>query len=294
MMSRNWSITAAGAALAAHLLLSTGCSTAGLAVGAMVPILENSRTAALASSDVRTFYAATPSSLFLLEGLIATRPGNKDLRINASMLYFSYAFTFDAPEDEDYASILYVKGLEHGKAALFQKKKIKKMWDAPFAEFTAGLEELGRKELPALMWTVSNWSQFISLHLDSTAVLLDIPRVTALLERMCEIDGGFFQGLPHIILGSLHAFRPPLMGGDPEASKENFDRAISLSDGKFLLAHYFYAKFYAYRIQDDELFERALNEVISQRCDVLPEYQLLNAIAKEKATRLLGEIDELF
>ncbi len=266
----------------------------GLAVGAMVPILENSKTQALASNDIRTFYAATPSSLFLLEGLIATDPDNKDLRLNASLLYFSYGFTFDAPEDESYASILYLKGLEHGKAVLLREKRMAEVWDASFDDFKTGLDKLTAKDLPALMWTVSNWSQFISLHLDSTGVLLDIPRVTAILERMCEIDGGYFEGLPHIILGSLHAFRPPLMGGNPEASREHFDRAIAISDGKFLLAHYFYAKFYAYRIQDDEAFENALNEVLTQPDSVLPQYQLLNAIAREKATRLLGEKDELF
>ncbi|MFQ5512665.1 MAG: TRAP transporter TatT component family protein [Candidatus Krumholzibacteriia bacterium] len=294
MMSRNWSLAVGGVALVAHLLGSTGCSTTGLAVGAMVPIIENSRTTALASRDIRTFYSATPGMLFLLEGLIATRPDEEELRINASMLYFSYAFTFDAPEDEDYASLLHLKGIEHGKAALLKNEKIAKIWNAPFAEFAAGLDVLGARDLPALMWTVGNWSQFISLHLDSTRVLLDIPRVTALLERCCEIDGSYFEGLPYIILGSLHAFRPPMMGGDPEASKRNFERAISVSEGKFLLANYFYARFYAYRIQDDEIFEQALREVIAQPDTILPEYRLLNAIAKQKATRLLGEKDELF
>ena len=293
-MSRNWPLAAVVVALAAHVALSNGCSTSGLAVRAMVPILENSKKQALASSDIRTFYAATPGSLFLLEGLIATDPDNKDLRLNASMLYFSYGFTFDAPEDESYASILYLKGLEHGQAVLLQDKRVAEIWEAPFDKFKTGLDKFTEQDLPALMWTVSNWSQFISLHLDSTGVLLDIPRVTAILERMCEIDGGYFQGLPHIILGSLHAFRPPLMGGNPEAAREHFDRAIAISDGKFLLAHYFYAKFYAYRIQDDEAFENALNEVLTQPDSVLPEYQLLNAIAREKATRLLGEKDELF
>ena len=294
IMSRNWPPAVVAIALAANLALSNGCSTSGLAVRAMVPILENSKTQALASNDIRTFYAATPGSLFLLEGLIATDPNNNDLRLNASMLYFSYGFTFDAPEDESYASILYLKGLEHGRAVLLGEKRVADIWDASFNEFKTGLDKLTAKDLPALMWTVSNWSQYISLHLDSTGVLLDIPRVTAILDRICEIDGTFFEGLPHIILGSLHAFRPPLMGGDPVASKEHFDRAIAISEGKFLLAYYFYAKFYAYRIQDDEIFENALNQVLGQPDSVLPEYQLLNAIAREKATRLLGEKDELF
>lgn len=259
-----------------------------------MPILENSKTAALASNDIRTFYEAAPANLFLLEGLIATDPKKRDLRHSAAMLYFSYAFTFDAPEDESYATMLYLKGLGHAQASLFRNKEIAKAWDKPFDEFVASLANLGKRDLPALVWTVANWSQFISLHLDSTEVLVDIPRVQALLEKAAEIDGAFFAGLPYMILGSLHAFRPPLMGGDPKASKESFDRAIAVSDGKFLLAHYFYAKFYCYRIQDVDMFEATLSNVIAKPDTILPEYRLLNAIAIRKSTNLLEEKDELF
>lgn len=271
----------------------TGCSTSKLAVGAMVPIIENSKTAALASNDLRTFSAATPSSLFLLEGLIGTDPNKTELRLSAAMLYFSYAFSL-AEHDKAYASTLYLKGLGHGTHALLRNKSIEKAWDRPFDEFSAALADLRDKDLPALVWTVANWSQFISLHLDSTRVLVDIPRVTAMLERAVEIDGAFFEGLPYIILGSLHSFRPPMMGGDPEASKRNFDMAIDISDGKFLLAKFFYAKFYCYRIQDADMFERTLRDVLGQPDTILPEYRLLNVIAIQKSARLIEETDELF
>jgi hypothetical protein len=177
---------------------------------------------------------------------------------------------------------------------LLRDKKVAAVWDEPFDEFSAGLSSIDDKDLPALVWTVANWSQFISLHLDSTEVLVDIPKVQALLKRTIELDGSYFEGLPYMILGSLLAFRPPMMGGDPEGSKENFERAIAISDGKFLLAHYFYAKFYCYRIQDVDMFEETLTKVITQPDTILPEYRLLNAIAIQKSVLLLEETDELF
>ncbi|UCG51909.1 MAG: hypothetical protein JSW58_17370 [Candidatus Latescibacterota bacterium] len=271
-----------------------GCSTTRLAVGAMVPILENSKIAALASNDIRTFNAATPSSLFLLEGLIETEPNKQELRISAAMLYISYAFTFDDPEDESYASTLYLRGLGHGKTALFRNEEIAAAWDKPFDEFAASVSSITDEDLPALVWTVANWSQFIAFHLDSTQVLTQIPRVTALLDHAIEIDGSYFEGLPHMILGSLHAFRPPLMGGDPDASRANFETAMEISDNKFLLASYLYAKFYCYRVQDPDDFEESLRYVIEQPDTILPEYRLLNAIAKQKAVNLLEEKDDLF
>lgn len=276
------------------MLCCVGCSMSKFAVGTMVPILDNSRTAALASSDIRTFSAATPSNLFLLEGLAETDPDNRDIREATSMLYFSYAFTFDEPEDEDYVSLLYLKGLGHGKAVLLQNKEFAEVWDKPFDEFAAGTRYLREKDLPALVWTVANWSQFIGLHLDSTEVLVDIPRVQALLDRAIELDGSYFEGLPYMIMGSLLAFRPPMMGGDPEASRSNFDKAVAVSDGRFLLAYYFFARFYCYRIQDADMFKSTLMMVIEQPDDILPEYRLLNTIAVRKSANLLEKTDELF
>ena len=209
------------------------------------------------------------------------------------MVYFSYAFAY-SEEDPVYASSLYDRGYNHGKTVLTQNKTVAEAWDKPFAEFEPTLQQLKTKDVPAIMWTVANRSQFISLHLDSTRLLTKIPRVNALLARAIELDPEFFEGLPYMIQGSLYAFVPPMMGGNAEKSQENFTKAFSITDGEFLLAKYFYALFYCYRVQDPDLFEKTLEEVLAQPSDVLPEYRLLNTIAKQKSRSLLEEKDELF
>jgi hypothetical protein len=284
-------LVVAGVAVA---LSASSCSRSRMAVGAMVPILENTKSAAFSSSDVRTFNAATPSNLLLLEGLIRTEPDNERLRMSASMLYFSYAFTFDDPADAGYASMLYLKGLDHAKAALLRNEKIRSVWDKPYRDFAEGAKSVTARDLEATVWTAANWSQFIALHLDSTQVLTQIPKLVTLLQRAVEIDGTYFEGLPLMIMGSLHAFRPPMMGGDPEASRKSFEAAFAVSDRKFLLASYLYAKFYCYRIQDADEFEKTLRFVLEQPDSIMPEFRLLNALAKQKAATLLKEKDELF
>jgi hypothetical protein len=286
-------IATAVAVLGAATLLG-GCSLSKMGVGAMTPVLDNARDAALASNDVRTFRDAAPANLFLTEGLIETDPGNERLRLNASMLYFAYAFSFIEDTDPGYASILYYKGFEHGRAALLENKKIVRDWDTSFDEFAASLEGLRAKDVPFAVWTAANWSQFISLHLDSTAVLRDIPKVTRLLERCAELDDGYFKGLVHVMIGSLHSFRPPMMGGDPEASLASFEKAFAMGGGSFLLPRYFFARYYCYRVQDGEAFTNALEGVISSAVTAEDDYQLLNLIAKDKSRALLGEYDELF
>ena len=280
--------------LAAALAAMSGCSTSRFAVGAMVPILDNARDAAMASNDMRTFRDASPANLFLLEGLIETAPGKRALRLNAAMMYFSYAFAFIEDDDPGYASILYRKGFEHGRAALLKNKKLIRDWDVSHKEFVATLPALQKKDVPVAVWTAVNWAQFISLHLDSTAVLRDIPKVMSLLDRVAELDGDYFEGLVYTMIGSLHSFRPPLMGGDPEESLRNFEMAFSISGDSFLLSEYLFARFYLYRIQDGDAFEETLTELIERELSGDDPYQLLNLIARRKAHVLLGEIDELF
>jgi len=294
MPNHNLTIFAAIGLLVA-LLSAAGCSPSGYAINSvMVPVIENSRDAALASDDVELFRDAAPANLFLVEGLIGTEPENVDLRVGAGMLYFSYAFAFLEDDDPDRASRLYHRGFLHGWAGLQRNKKIPRDWDVPFAEFALALEDLRKKDVPAATWTAANRAQFISIHLDSTAVLRDIAKVTALLERCAELDGDYFGGLVHIMIGSLHSFRPPMMGGDPEASLASFERAFAAAGDDFLLAKYFLARFYHYRIQDADAFEKTLSSVIGATISDDDPFRLLNIIARRKAATLIGEIDELF
>jgi hypothetical protein len=214
--------------------------------------------------------------------------------LNASLLYFAYGFAFVEELDPGYASLLYQKGLAHGRAVLTKNKKLPQSWDIPYNEFLETLPHLRKKDVPAALWTAANWSQFISLHLDSTAVLRDIPKLTSLLERAAELDGEYFNGLVYVMMGALHSFKPPIMGGSPEKSAENFEKAFAISEDSFLLAKYFYARFYTYRIQDADEFEESLLGVVSAQIPPADPYQLLNLIAKEKSRALLGELDELF
>ena len=260
----------------------------------MVPVLVNARDAALASDDLRTFQDGAAASLFLLEGLIETDPDNEALRLNAAMLYFSYAFSTHEASDPGYASTLYLKGAAHGRAVLKKNKKFASDFSVPFEAFEKTLPAMRKRDVPAAVWTAANWAQFISLHLDSTAVLRDIPKVTALLERAAALDGSFFEGLPLVMIGSLHAFRPPMFGGSPEKSLANFEAAFAIAGDSFLLPKYFYARYYLYRIQDGDAFRSVLQGVIDAPEKADNPYRLLNFMARRRSAELLGEADDLF
>jgi hypothetical protein len=279
------------------LLLATlvGCSTLKFSVGhVMVPLLANSREAAYLSDDIRTFGDAAPSNLFLLEGMIQTDPKNEELRINTAMLYFFYGFAYMEEADPDYASLLYSKGLTHAWAALAAKSDLPIDRGISFREFEELVPSIGKDQVPAAVWAAICWSQYISLHLDQTSVMRDIPKVQALLDRAIELDGAYFEGMPYVLQGTLHAFKPKIMGGDTDASAASFEKAFAISGNSFLLSRFFYARYYTYRMMDVDLFTETLDAVVNAEPIQDDPYRLLNMIAAEKSLKLLEEADDLF
>jgi hypothetical protein len=88
--------------------------------------------------------------------------------------------------------------------------------------------------------------------------------------------------------------KPRMLGGDPEKAKEHFERNIEITNGNFLLSYIYYAKYYAMKTFDEELFDQLLNHVNQTPADSLPGFQLMNMMAKDKAARLERMKEEWF
>lgn len=292
---RNCTAYTKGLILLGFIALLAGCSPTKYSVRhVMVPLLDNARDAAYLSNDIRTFGDAAPSNLFLLEGMCQTDPDNEDIRLNLSMLYFFYAFAYQEQDDPGYASLLYEKGLEHAWHVLLKKTDLPADRGVSFADFVALVPSVEEDQVPAAVWAATCWVQHIALHLDETSVMRDVPKVQALIDRVVDLDGTFFEGLPYILQGSLHAFKPPMMGGDPEASAASFEKAFAIGGNSLLLSRFFYARYYTYRILDAELCEETLQGVIQAEPQEGDPYRLLNLIAVQKSHQLMEEIDDIF
>ena len=70
-------------------------------------------------------------------------------------------------------------------------------------------------------------------------------------------------------------------------------QALTLTDRKFLLIQYNYARTYAVATNNRELFDRLIQEVLDAG-DISPENRLPNKIAQRRARRLRAQADELF
>jgi hypothetical protein len=137
------------------------------------------------------------------------------------------------------------------------------------------------------------WASWIQANSDDWNAVADMPRVEAVMQRVLALDERYQQGAAHLYLGVLATVLTPALGGRPEVGKQHFDRAVTLSQGKNLMAKLYYAKNYARGIFDRELHDKLLQEIIAADPHA-PDLTLSNIMAQQQAKELLQSADDYF
>jgi tetratricopeptide (TPR) repeat protein len=237
---------------------------------------------------------AIPANLKLMEGLLKNDPENRQILATLSMGFTGYSMLFVEDVDPERASMLYRRARDYGIKALGNKGSGLMRAQKRTQEFLASLKEIGKGDLEALLWTAVSWNAWIYLNLDKPEAIAQVSASQACLERVMEIDPNYFQGLPQILMGVSLSARSPMFGGDVEKAKVYFNTALQLTQRKFLLGQYLFAKYYAVRVQDKKLFIGLLREVVSADPRELMDVCLINAVTQQKAKRLGEMADEFF
>jgi len=276
------------------VILVTSCSSTKFMVDSMDPLLDKMNIAAQKNNDVELVKEAMPAALVQFDGMIEASPDNVKLLVMAAQAYNGYAFIFVEDTDKARAKGLYLKSFQYASRALKQKKQFAGAFDAPINEFEASLSVFGERDVPALYWAGSSWLSWAGMNVDNPEIFLALPKITAMMKRCCELNEAYQYGAAHTVLGILYASRPAAHGGKPEMAKAEFERAFEISGHKLLAFQFMYAKYYAYQIQDRDLFVQTLKEVIAAPDNILPEMAFVNAAIKKKAEKLLNEADDIF
>ena len=276
------------------LLLSMGCLPAKkLTVGAAASLLEDVSKASFKQSDMKMIREGMPAYLMLLDGMIETWPGNAQLLMAGAQGYASFASAFVEEENKEYALELYNRGRKYA-LKLLEIRGLKNPVIGSFDEFSAKLKTLGKKDVPYLFWAATCWGSWIRLNLDSMEALAELPRVELIMQRVLEIEEGYYYGGPHLFMGIWYASRPKMVGGDLKRAQDHFLKAIAFGEGKFLMSYVYYADGYARQALDKELFLSTLQKVMDTPADIKPDLTLLNTVAKKKAKELLDRMEEYF
>lgn len=244
----------------------------------------------------------------MIEAMQYDNPNNKTFKLILSRSYANYSFGFLEwnmlryrdlkPEkyelNEERAKRFYASGQRLGLDVLSTNGTFKNALTQDMTKFQKALKGFGKGDVPELFWTAFNWGSLINLSKDSPQALIAFPKVEAMMQRVAELDEHYFYDGPNLFFGVSYGSRPQMFGGNPQKSKEHFEKAIKSYNRKFLMAIVLYAQNYAVQMQDPALFDALLNEVVAADPAALPEQRLANELAVERAKWLLANKDKFF
>ncbi|MGB2959317.1 MAG: TRAP transporter TatT component family protein [Bacteroidota bacterium] len=274
-------------------VMFAGCMQS-IAVSTVGGIIDEGFVAFTEEDDLEFAEQALPGNLKLLAVWLKSEPENERLLRLASEGYSSYALAFLEEEHTDRARSFYLRGRDYGLRLLIQKEEVAEALGGSPDDLRAALEGQDRDLAPGAFWTAFGWGGYINITLTSPDAIADLPRAEALMEFVADRDSSYYFGGADIFLGALYGSRPKMLGGDVDRSRTHFERALAINEGKFLMTHVYYARSYAVQTQDEALFEKLLTTVERASLEILPDYRLANAVAKEKAKLLLARKSDLF
>jgi len=252
----------------------------------------NLSSAIMNQDDPETVRDGAPAYLLLLDSFVTGSPNNASMLSAAAELYAAYGVIF--VQEPERADRLTERALSYGQQALCASNKAAcGIQDLSFNAFEAILENLDRKDAPSLFTYGLASIAYIKVHAGDWGAMTRLPHVESVLNRVLALDPGYKTVQVEHFLAVLNTIRPPALGGNFDAGKNHYERAIALSDGKDLSIYVDYARYYARTLYDRELHDRLLNEVMA--ADPHQEgYTLFNTLAQRDARQLLDSADDYF
>lgn len=272
------------------LLLVSGC--AGLVSRATSGVANDLSAGIENHDDPATVRAALPAYLLMLDGLIEGNPDSEDLLLAGARLYGVYAGVF--VDDRERAHRLAGRAFDYaGRAFCPDHPAICQSRGQAFDAYQAAVAQLDQDDVSAMYGYAAAWAGLIQARSDDWQLIAEIPKVTALLERVVVLAPEHEGGQPYLYLGVLSTLLPPAYGGKPEQGRAHFERALALSEGRNQMVRVFYARSYARLVFDRELHDRLVEEVLAAD-PVAPRLTLVNVLARDQAAELKASADDYF
>lgn len=292
---------------------TSACNIQKLTVNTTSKVLAKAQPSLKQEPDYEMAARAIPASLKTVEGFHMVDPENKRLVKILAEGYCQYATGFiedewevaildkrfdDAEYQSQRATKAFIRCMGYGLELLGGDwKKAMSADSGTFAKKVAGA---GKDDRDALLWAGVGLAGMINQNKDDIALVSQLPKARAIFEKIAELDENdsgrdpALRALPHIALASMAVAMSKAMGGRPELGQKHFQRAMEITQDKFLLARVFYARRYAVAVQDKALFRNELVKVLQTDPAIWPEQRLANEIAHRRARRYLKNEKEWF
>ena len=270
------------------ILMAGGCTSM-----IVQPLLDPVELSLQKQTDLELIKDGAPSLLLLLDGFIAQDPQNKNLLMAATKAYGAYAITLSETGETERAVAMSLKAKTYGMTLLSLLPHLENIHADKLVETDQALDRISKNQVGFLFWGAYGWAIWIRFQEGAPGALADLPAIEHIMLRVVELDDSYYHGGAHIFLGAYYSSRPQMYGGKPQDSRKHFERALVISDRKFLLAQVTYAETYARLVFDKKLYEDLLNEVLDQPLED-NKIASSNKLAQVMARKLLDATEEFF
>jgi predicted anti-sigma-YlaC factor YlaD len=297
-----------GASIVALLVVLTvlpACSIKNLAINGVADTLADSGALFAADDDPELIRDAIPFGLKTIEGLLAELPEHQGLLLSACRGFTQYSFAFvetDAEllQYEDYdatkrmrerALKLYLRARDYGLRGLEVKHSgiLQRLTDDP----ETAVAGVSVEEIDMLYWTAAAWGAALSLGGDRPELIADLPTITAIVQRVMDLDEAYEDGAVHEMFVRLESLGD-LFGGSLDQARTHFERALELSGGHSASPYLTMATNVSVTTQNRDEFEELLEQALAIDLEARPEIRLQNIIVQRRAQHLLDNVEELF
>ncbi len=282
-----------------------GCSITKIAVNKIGNALAKGGDTYASDDDPELVKAATPFTLKLMESLLSQSPEHRGLLLGTSSGFTQFAYGFvhqEADELEDIdldaatagwarAARLYLRARDYGLRGL--EVEHEGFVELLRYDVEAAIAMTNLKDVPQLYWTSVSWTAAISLSIDDTDLIGDIPIAEALIDRALELDESFESGAIHVFLITYEMSRQGGTGEPAARARHHFERAMALTNGELAQPIVSLAEAVAVPEQNREEFEALLLRALAIDPDERPEWRMNNLLFQRRARWLLERTDRL-
>jgi hypothetical protein len=280
-------------AVSVAALLSSCSFVERKGVDTLQPVLKHTVDNLMGFQSASVAKEGLPGNVLLISALVEFSPNNDKLLAIASEAYAAWGLILEW-EDPNFAAEIYEIGRDYGLRALkVRNREIRKGLET--GKHMIDLAQYLKKgDVPAAFWYGLNAGLRVMLEMDDPNILIGIGDATRTFDRLIVLDDTYFNYAPHLFQGAYAIIAGPMLGGGTEKAKNEFAVAFKKTESKFLLAHVFYARYYATGVYDEALFDKTIDFVLKTPANVMPEMQLANDISKRKALWLKNNKNKFF
>ncbi|MCY4626413.1 MAG: TRAP transporter TatT component family protein [Acidobacteria bacterium] len=293
----------AGGLIAALASLSSCSLVSTMAVNSVAGLLAEGEAVFRSDDDLDLVKAPLANNLWLMETMLETSPGHRDMLLSATKGFLLFAYGFVEPDlfQLDFTQFEEKQAVRRRAARLYRRATNYGMRglevNHPGIEARlrshpeAAAAELEVEDAALALWTGTALGAWIAMDTDNPEATADLSLMGALLHRSRELDDTVDDG---VVYDYLSIYEVSRIGGSIEEGREYYEHALEIGPERRPVLWSTWAETGSVASGDRQEFETLLRQALDFDIDSEPGSRLVNQVALVRAAWLLDNVEDYF